>query len=152
MNPVGLRLNLTPDVLSKLVTAVASEKFRRFVRISRTQHAGTFYEVDLRILAEYDVQEPKVEGTHPTKSVVVTREMIGELFDVLGIFPRTIQSQTTLSEVRAQLRTIAQKLEAIYDIAGKSVDFRNPLNETVIEIREMARVALQLASVLQLVE
>ena len=88
MTPVGLRLQLMPDVLAKLVSVVA-DKFKNFVRISRTQHAGSFYEVDLRILATFDAKAPKAgEGIHPTESVVVTREMVGELFDFLGIFPR----------------------------------------------------------------
>ena len=118
MNPVGLRLHLTPDVLSKLVTAVA-DKFKRFVRISRTEHAGGLYEVDLRILASYDVVEPKVEGTHPTESVVVTREMLGELFDLLGIFPR---SNKLTDDVRILIQNIRTATSGIYSVADMVPD------------------------------
>lgn len=104
MKGISIRLFLTPNVLAKLVTAIAIQKFRRFVRPPTTKPAGEFHQVDIRILESYDVQEPKAgEEIHPTEKVIVTREMVGELFDFLGIFPRSEKQELpewVLREVR----------------------------------------------------
>ena len=89
MNPVNLRLNLFAETLAKLVTAVAGE-FKHFVRIKNAQHAGSFYQVDLSILNAYDMGDLDAENPERT---TVTREMVGELFDLLGLFPRSQPSK-----------------------------------------------------------
>lgn len=86
MNSVNLRLNLFAETLAKLTTVIADQsgKFKHFTRIKNAKYVGSFYEVDLSILNAYDLGLLNEEGEH----VAVTREMVGELFDLLGIFPR----------------------------------------------------------------
>ena len=85
MTPVGLRLNLTPEVLVRLTTEVAG-RFKNFLRIKDTKYAGNVYEVNLSILDSYHTGT--IDMVSPVNQVIVTREMVGELFDLLGIFPR----------------------------------------------------------------
>ena len=48
------------------------------------------------------------EGIHPTEKVTVTSEMVGELFDLLGLFPRRISK--------------AETNEFLFSISGKAHD------------------------------
>ena len=89
MKTVNLRLSLTSDVVARLTTLIVpNSKFRHFVRVKKVQHAGEIYEVDLNILDAYEVGPIDARG----ECIVVTREMVGELFDLLGIFPRSDDS------------------------------------------------------------
>ncbi len=110
MNPVGLRLQLTPDVLAKLVEAV-STKFRNFVRIKDTKNAGQVYEVNLSILDSYHTGT--IDMVTPVNQVTVTREMVGELFDLLGIFLRDEKQTLTVAQAGTELLFVAEKLLVI---------------------------------------
>ena len=92
MTPIGLRLQLAPDILARLTTAVA-DKFRYFVRIKDTKNSGHAYEVNLSILDSYHTGT--IDMVTPVNQVTVTREMVGELFDLLGLFPREDKEEET---------------------------------------------------------
>jgi len=113
MKGIGIRLYLNSEVLAKLVSAIP-ERFRHFVRLGSVHPAGELHQVDIRILEYYDASEAKAGGEiKPTKAVTVTREMVGELFDLLGIFPRAEEGryvkEVAVSAIRERLELIVKK-------------------------------------------
>ena len=136
MKGISIRLFLTSDVLAKLVSVVVN-RFKHFVRIGRTQPAGEFHQVDIRILDAYECHGIEDESY----LVTVTREMVGELFDLLGIFPRTEEGQATLTQITPELQFVIKELEAIRGLAIEVHDSGRHLerSEEIMKVASRAR-------------
>jgi len=123
------------------------------IRSIQFEKSGGVAQVDLKINDEYDrisIEAPPFKPGEEKTSV--TREQLNVLLDILEIFPRENQSQTTLGEVREPLQFILKNLEAIHDAAKKKVVFGEPESSIFREISELARTAILRAAALQLVE
>ena len=130
-----------------------AEQLYLFINLKSIQFdSNNEAQVDLQLDTEFVPSEELMREPRDQRKVKVTREMLDPLWDLLDVFPRKKQSQTTLGEVREPLWFILKNLEAIHDAARKKVVYGKPGSLIFSEISELARTAILRVAMLQLVE